>query len=172
MSPLVRRQKLQKPVAALDISDHVMRAAALHLVKAGRHWEPHPDGCVQADVLALDDVGVQIVFWRGRGVCKDLAVLAVLPRETVTLAEVRDRSLAAWDVVPPGHSETLASARLDVCLIAPRDLVKVLQTHVHRVLGSAARLRDSTPDSAAALPRHDSAAALPRHDSANSALCV
>jgi hypothetical protein len=133
-----------------DISDHVMRAAALHLVKAVKGcWEPHPDGCVQADVLALDDVGVQIVFWRGRGMFKELVVLAVLPRETMTLAELRDRPLAAWDVVPPGHSETLASPCgtlasspwLDVRLIAPRDLVKVLQMHVHRVLSARLRAR-------------------------------
>jgi hypothetical protein len=127
---------------AACISDHAMCAAALHLVKAGRQWEPHPDGCVQADVLTLEDAGMDIVFWRGRGPCgNEMAVLAVLPLGFVTLAEVLDRPLAPWDVVPPrGYSElqfqhgTPDSRIVDASLVAPLDLMEVLQAHVHRVL--------------------------------------
>ena len=132
--PASPQQPAPKPVR--DVSEHVMSLAARHLVRAaGRRWEAHPDGCVQADILALDAICVEVVFWRGRTWGQDAAVLAVLPRAYVTLAELMDRPLAPWDVVPPGH--TAASFRhggaLDVQLVAPTKCLAMLQTLVQDV---------------------------------------
>jgi hypothetical protein len=112
-----------------------MSLAARHLVCAGRRWEPHPDGCVQADILALDAVCAEVVFWRGRTWGQDAAVLAVLPRASVTLAELMDRPLSPWDVVPPGHTAVRhGGAMMDVQLVAPTRCLAMLQTHVQHVL--------------------------------------
>lgn len=135
-SPLARKKKKPAGLAASpDVSDGAMRVAAQHLVKSGRRWELHPDGCVQADVQALDG-GLDVVFWRGRGaVGVNVAVLAVVPRASVSLAEVLDRPLAPWSIVPAGHAVlSFQHGTHDVRLVAPSDLLATLRKHVYNAL--------------------------------------
>lgn len=149
ISPLAKDKKKKTPAVMYPVKKpepapaaepiewrEVMLTAARHLLKKRYQWEFHPDGCIQADLAPLRGAGMDVVFWRGRSGRFELAVLAMLPSGSVTLAEVMDRPLEPWTLVPEDHA--VRDFPLDantLSLVAPEPVLPLLELYARKLLG-------------------------------------